>query len=478
MTAIAAVLVAGALVVAGSAVGDNGGPYEVRGYFDNAAFLVSGEQVRIAGATVGVVAAVEVSREDEIVGEDGQPDPGKAAIVMRVDDEEFQDFREDASCIIRPQSLLGEKFVECEPTQPRAAGSPPPPELEEIPEGQPGEGQLFLPLENNGKAVDLDLVNNIMREPFADRFRLIINDLGAGVAARGDELGEIVERANPALRETEKVLGILAKENKTLARLAEEGDAVLEPLAEERRSIRGFIQNANDAGAAAAERSADLSEGLRRLPPALAELEPTMVELQRFAQNATPVATDLRRAATDLTEATELFGPFTEQANTAITSLSNELEDAAPDLIDADPVLVQLRDLARITEGGAQELKALLNTLRRTGGYEFLGDFIFNTAGTFNGFDSFSHFLRAELLVTNCVDYVVTTLSGCEANWGKSGVGATTGAGLQRLLDLGRLEPPNPPEEADDEQSENADEQDQSESAPETLPTPEELPAV
>ena len=40
-----------------------------------------------------------------------------------------QDFREDASCLIRPQSLLGEKFVECQPTQPRAPGTEPPPEL-------------------------------------------------------------------------------------------------------------------------------------------------------------------------------------------------------------------------------------------------------------------------------------------------------------------------------------------------------------
>ena len=35
-----------------------------------------------------------------------------------------------------------------------------------IDEGEPGEGQRLLPLEQNGKAVDLDLVNNIMREPY------------------------------------------------------------------------------------------------------------------------------------------------------------------------------------------------------------------------------------------------------------------------------------------------------------------------
>ena len=129
--------------------------------------------------------------------EDGKPDPGKAVVVLQIDDPAFQDFRQDASCLIRPQSLLGEKFVECKPTQPRAPGIAGAAPARRIPDGQPGAGQHLLPLEHNGKAVDLDLVNNIMREPYADRFRLILNDLGAGLAARGDELAEIVERAEP-----------------------------------------------------------------------------------------------------------------------------------------------------------------------------------------------------------------------------------------------------------------------------------------
>ena len=63
---------------------------------------------------------------------------------------------------MRPQSLIGEKFVECEPTQARAAGAEPPPKLEQIKSG-PGKGQYLLPVENTSKAVDLDLINNIMR---------------------------------------------------------------------------------------------------------------------------------------------------------------------------------------------------------------------------------------------------------------------------------------------------------------------------
>ena len=202
---------------------------------------------------------------------------------MKIDEAGFQDFRQDASCLIRPQSLLGEKFVDCQPTQPRAPGSELPPPLDEVPDGEPGAGQHFLPVENNGKEVDIDLINNIMREPYADRFRLIFNDLGAGFAARGEDLAAIIRRADPALRETNRVLAELARQNKQLSQLARDGDTVLQPFAARARARSpGFINNANIAAEATAERSQDLEAGFQRFPEALRQLRLTMAKLRRL----------------------------------------------------------------------------------------------------------------------------------------------------------------------------------------------------
>ena len=77
----------------------------------------------------------------------------------------YQDFRQDAECIVRPQSLIGERFVECTPTQPRSPGDEPPPALRQDRGRADGEGQYLLPVERTGKPVDLDLINNIMRQP-------------------------------------------------------------------------------------------------------------------------------------------------------------------------------------------------------------------------------------------------------------------------------------------------------------------------
>src|SRR5204863_5772260 len=98
-----------------------------------------------------------------------------------------------------------------------------------IPSGQDGSGEYLLPLENNGTTVDLDLVQNIQRLPYRDRFRLILNSLGAGLAGRGEDLGQVIDRANPALRQTDRVLNILAQQNQQLASLASNGDADLAP---------------------------------------------------------------------------------------------------------------------------------------------------------------------------------------------------------------------------------------------------------
>ena len=167
--------------------------YQVRAIFDNAGFIIPGEDVKIAGVKVGKVSDLEVT------------DDFKAAVVLEITEPGYQDFRRDASCIVRPQNLIGERFVECKPTQPRTANAEPPPQLREIEDG-PGEGQYLLPVENTMQTVDIDLIGNTMREPERERLSLILNELGTGVAGRGKDLNEVIRRANPALQETDKVL--------------------------------------------------------------------------------------------------------------------------------------------------------------------------------------------------------------------------------------------------------------------------------
>jgi phospholipid/cholesterol/gamma-HCH transport system substrate-binding protein len=429
-----AVVVAGAVGLALSAPGSDGDDYQVRAIFDNGGFLVTGEEVRIAGVKVGTIADIDVSRVGEVVHEDGSAESGKAVVVLNIDDPAFRDFREDASCFIRPQSLLGEKFVECEATQPRAPGSVAPPALAQIAEGEPGEGQYLLPVERTAKAVDLDLVNNIMKEPYPDRFRLILNEFGAGLAARGEDLAEIVERSSPALQQTNEVLAILARQNRRLADLASDGDAVLAPLARERERIGSFINAANATAEATAERRTELEAGFERLPEFLRELRLTMPRLTAFSDQAEPTFAELGAAAPSLTRATVALGPFSRASTTALTSLGDAAEESQADIVNSDPVLIDLRNLARDTRPGAVNLRRLLSTMRRTDGFEYLTRLIYNSVGIANGFDSLGHFMRALLPLNNCVDYESVPEPGCTAFFVDTSTAASTARAQQQAL--------------------------------------------
>ncbi len=422
---LVAVVVVVVLLASGGG-GSNG--YVVRGIFDSGGFMVSGEEVRIAGANVGEIESVGVTMPGEIDGyKNGKPIsvPGKAVIAMKIDDPGFQDFRSDASCLIRPQSLIGEKFVDCTPTLPRAPGSKPPPPLQKIEDGEPGAGQYLLPFENNSTSVDPDLINNINQLTYAQRFRLILNELGVSFAGRGEDVEEVVKRANPVLRDVDRVFGILSAQRDRLAKLASDSEQILGPLSRERSSVAGFFTNAGAAGQASAEKGAALEASLQKLPAFLRELRGTMASFEYFSKAGTPVSESLAKAAPSLTKATRALTPFSAASTVSLKSLGAAGETAGPKIAAADPIVKTIRDLGLSGATPVSELAEFLVSTRKHKGFDGLADLIYNSAGATNEFDQYGHFTRALTALTNCIDYVTAPTSGCSANFNGPGSSST-----------------------------------------------------
>jgi phospholipid/cholesterol/gamma-HCH transport system substrate-binding protein len=424
---IAGVVVVAVIVVAVILISGGGSSegYVVRAVFDQGSFMVSGEQVRVAGANVGTIKSVSVSLPGEPTAvEDGKfkDVPGKAIIELEIADPSFQDFREDASCEIRPQSLIGEKYVNCTPTVPRAPGQKPAPSLKQVPEGNPGAGQYLLPLGSNTTSVDPDLINDIQTLPYAQRFRLIFNELGAGLAGRGEDLEETIKRANPTLRDVDKLFKTLTEQKDQLAQLAVDSEAVLEPLTREKEHVVGFLAHSGEAAAASAAHGPELEEALQKFPRFLTEFRTTMANLKEFSDAGTPLLADLGVAAPSLTDATRTLTPFSEATTTALTSLGKAGEEAGPVFAEATPVVRKASNLAQTGVVPTKELAALFGSLEETKGWQRLTELIYNSAGAFNGFDKYGHFGRALVTLSNCLDYVPTEAgtSGCDANFNGS----------------------------------------------------------
>jgi ABC-type transporter Mla subunit MlaD len=436
--AAAAALVVAVVLLASGGSGSSG--YVVRAIFDSGGFMVKGEQVRVAGANVGEIESVDVTMPGEVDSYEGGVErkiAGKAVIAMKITEPGFQDFRSDASCLIRPQSLIGEKFVDCRPTLPRAPGSPPAPPLKQVPSGRPGAGQYLLPLENNSTSVDPDLINDISKLPYAQRFRLIFNELGAGLAGRGADIEAAVKRANPVLRDVTRLVGILDAQRGRLTQLAVDSEQILAPLSRERAHVAGFFTNAGAAAQASSERGADLEASLRKFPAFLREFRLTMRSLQGFSDAAAPVFTELGKAAPSFTEATRLLTPFSAASTVALKSLGATGEIAGPTLRAADPVVVKTRDLAQAGASPTTKLAKFLSSTEETKGWNYLVDLIYNGAASTNGFDQYGHFLRSLVTLTNCIEYNIEEVSGCSAKFTgiNAGTSSISTADLVRLLE-------------------------------------------
>jgi phospholipid/cholesterol/gamma-HCH transport system substrate-binding protein len=416
--AVAALLamaaIAAAVLLSTSAGGTNAS-YTVRAIFDDAGNIIPGENVKIGGVKVGTVGAVTATPQ------------AKAAVVLNISSAGFKDFRADASCTVRPQALIGEKFVDCLPTQPRVAGTPLPPPLKRIGRGHEGSGQYLLPVENTHSPVDVDLLGDISRLPERQRFTILINELGAGLAGRGSDLNVVIRRANPALQELDRVLAILSSENKVLAKLAVDSDQALQPFAAVRERVADFIVQSNTVAQATARHRGALARNLALFPKFLRELGPSMERLARFADQTTPAFTDLKVAAPGINKAFTSLPAFSNSSTAFFKSLGATAKTSGPALTSIQPLLGRLAALGKEAKPFSFNAAELLSSLRSTGGLERILDFIFLGAGSTNGYDALGHFLRSEAVGTACLTYAVSPASACASSkLFSTGSGATT----------------------------------------------------
>jgi phospholipid/cholesterol/gamma-HCH transport system substrate-binding protein len=400
----ALVLVVAVLVVVAVRAGGGSQPYRVRAIFDNAGFVIPGEDVRVAGVKVGQIESLDVTKDF------------KAAVVLDITQPGYQDFRRDASCTIRPQSLIGERFVECTPTEEHAVGQSSPPPLRKIASG-PGKGERLLPVSNTSTPVDIDLIGDIMREPQRQRLSLILNELGTGLAGRGSDLNDVIRRADPALKETDRVLQILASQNRVLKELAVNSDTILQPLGRDTTRVASAIRNTNAVAEATAERRGALQADIQRLPAFLAQLKPTMQRLGALSAQMTPVLADAHAQAPNINRVIERLGPFSAAALPATVELGEAAKAGIPAVTDARPVIADLRKLAGATRPVGRTGAQVLESLQKTQGIERLMDYVFYQVSAINGFDSVGHYLRAGLIVNQCAVYATRPTGGCSANF-------------------------------------------------------------
>jgi ABC-type transporter Mla subunit MlaD len=391
---VLAALAAVVLTVAVSAAGSSSSGHKFTVELDNAFGLVTGSDLKVAGVRAGTIRGLRLD-----------PKSHNALVDIEVTKAGFGSLRTDAFCESRPQSLIGEYFLDCRP------GTDP----------QKLEDGAHIPLDQTGSTVPADLLADVMRRPYRERLRIILGQLGVGLAARGDELNEAIRRASPALRETDRVLKILASQNQTLGKLVKDGDTVLGDLAGNRQDVARWVREARGTAADSAERRAQIAEGLHRLPAFLQELRPTMAELGRAVDAQTPSLQDLDASAQRLEHLFTHLGPFSRSSQLNLRSLADTSEIGQDAVKSATPVIGELNRFSVHTPELAKNLRIVLKDLddrkraiekdpRSPGGqgytgFEALLQYVFDQTLAINVFDAHGYVLKANLFQNDCSDY-------------------------------------------------------------------------
>ena len=362
--------------------------------FDNAFGLVKGGDVKVAGVRAGTVSKLRLDHKSH-----------KALVDFELTKDGFGSLRADATCESRPQSLIGEYYVDCAPGKS-------PEELE------PGD---TIPVERTTSTIPADLLANVMRRPYRERLRIILNELGAGTGGRAEDINATIRRASPALRETNKVLDILARQNQVLKDLSVNADTVIGDLADNRKNVGRFVKEAEDVATTSAERRRELAAGLQRLPTFLRELRPTMAELGATADASTPYLRDLNASAGQLERFLNELGPFAEASKGNVRTLADTADTARPAVESAKPVVAQLTKATQNAPELANNLEIVLRDLddrkravekdkRSPGGQGYTGfeaflSYVFDQMMAINIYDENGHILKVNLSVSECSEY-------------------------------------------------------------------------
>jgi virulence factor Mce-like protein len=409
---VAFVLVACAAALALVAAGGDGAKgksYEI--VFDNAFGLAEGGDFKIAGVRAGTTSSFEI---------EGQRRP-LAVVKVDVTEPGFADLREDARCEIRPQSFIGEYFVDC----------------------QPGSSDRRLrdggrvPVTQTSSTIPLDLVANILRLPYRERLRIIVGELGAGLAGRPEDLNQVLRRAHPGLRETSQVLRVLGRQTATIRRLISDGDRAVGALADRRRDVSAFVREAGRTAEVGASRRDDLARTFNRLPLFLAELRPYVGRLGELATAQVPLLRNLQASSDELDTFLLRLRPFATEGTPALEALGDAAGEGVRAVRETQDDVEELRLLAQDAPGLAKPLRQFLQTIddRARGvesdpravatdpppgdkthisgseggftGMEAVWNYFYWQALSTNALDNVGHVLRLSVLVGPCGSYQV-----------------------------------------------------------------------
>jgi phospholipid/cholesterol/gamma-HCH transport system substrate-binding protein len=305
-----------ALVLAAAVVAyvllSGGSDYTVTAEFQNAAQLVPGSQVVVAGVPTGTVSDIALGNH------------GQALVTFSVSDP-YAPLAEGTTATIRSYSLSGIANRQVQLTLPADAS-----EAKPIPSG------ATLPESQTTSEVDLDQLFNTLNAKTVKNFKHVIEGFELSYDGVSHQANTGFRYLNPFLSTSRSVFSELTRDTPAFQRLIIDTSHLSGALAKRSADISLLIHNTNLMMGAIAGQSQSLQRALVALPDFMRQANTTFVNLRATLDDLDPFVDASKPVATKLGPFFHTFRAAAADAVPTITDLQHTIQRPGPqnDLVE------------------------------------------------------------------------------------------------------------------------------------------------
>ncbi len=311
-----------AVVVVLVIVLSGGSSYSVKAVFANASQLVSGDQVQVAGTSIGSVSNIELTST------------GQAELTLDISDSHYQPLHQGTLAIVRLTSLSGiaNRYVELE----MGPGSNP-----QIPNGG------TIPAENTTSAVDLDELLNTLNQPTRKGLQNVFQGSASQYQGQGQKMQAAWQYLNPSVVAASVLFSELNRDTSKFTNFITQSSSLLTTLSQRSGALSGLVSNLERTTSALAAARTQLGQSIQRLPAFMALADTTFVNLRSALDDLTPLVNVSKPVAPKLQAFLNQLRPLAQQAVPTVRDLANVICSNTRGCTVANP---GQNDLIQLTE--------------------------------------------------------------------------------------------------------------------------------
>jgi len=296
-----------------------GSSYQVRAIFQDASQVVPGDQVEVAGNSVGSVSDIALTPN------------GQAQVTLQINESADRPLHQGTIATVRQASLSGlaNRYVDLR------IGSASNPAI-------PNKGVISTAYTNS--AVDIDQLFNTLDAPTRKALQDVIQGSASEYTGQGQKMQAAWQYLNPALATSSTLFREINRDTGKFTNFIVKSGNLVTDLAKRQTDLSGLVRNLSVTTSALASQSTALGQSIRQLPGFMTLADKTFVNLRGALDDLQPLVDVSKPVAPKLQALLQQLKPLAIESVPTVRDLANIVSKPGPnnDLIDLTKLGVPL----------------------------------------------------------------------------------------------------------------------------------------